>query len=127
MRRLAGYFAREFDLAPPANVSPRWSIPGLQASMSWAARAKSGQVLSVLHFGPDVFPHVSLFQFLEVFDCKGLMSHVPRSAAFGLDQTCFKMFRNSSFLDLRLQGVDVTCAALSCLRFGPDVLRSRRE
>ena len=39
----------------------------------------------------------SLFQFLEVFDCKGLMSHVPRSAAFGLDQTCFKMFRNSSY------------------------------
>ena len=49
------------------------------------------------------------------------MSHVPRSAAFGLEQTCFKMFRNSSFLDLRLQGVDVTCAALSCLRFASDV------
>ena len=49
------------------------------------------------------------------------MSHVPRSAAFGLEQTCFKMFRNSSFLDLRLQGVDVTCAALRCIRFGPDV------
>ena len=42
-------------------------------------------------------PHVSLFQFLEVFHCKGLMSHVPHSAAFGLDQMCFKMFRNSSF------------------------------
>ena len=34
----------------------------------------------------------------EVFHCKGLMSHVPHSAAFGLDQMCFKMFRNSSFL-----------------------------
>ena len=49
------------------------------------------------------------------------MSHVPRSAAFGLEQTCLTMFRNSSFLDLRLQGVDVTCAALSCLRFASDV------
>ena len=49
------------------------------------------------------------------------MSHVPRSAAFGLEQACFKMFRNSSFLDLRLQGVDVTCAALSCLRLAADV------
>ena len=49
------------------------------------------------------------------------MTHVPRSAAFGLEQTCFKMFRNSSFLDLRLQGVDVTCAAFSCLRFASDV------
>ena len=49
------------------------------------------------------------------------MSHVQRSATFGLEQACFKMFRNSSFLDLRLQGVDVTCAALSCLWFAADV------
>ena len=34
------------------------------------------------------------FQFLQVFDCKGFMSHVSHSAAFGLDQMCFKMFRN---------------------------------
>ena len=34
----------------------------------------------------------------EVFHCKGLMSHVPHSAAFGLGQMCFKMFRNSIFL-----------------------------
>ena len=38
-------------------------------------------------FGSDlVFQHVSYFQFLEVFDCKGLMSHVSRSVAFGLRQ-----------------------------------------
>ena len=38
-------------------------------------------------FGSDlVFQHVSYFQFLEVFDCKGLMSHVSRSIAFGLRQ-----------------------------------------
>ena len=49
------------------------------------------------------------------------MSHVQRSAAFGLEQACCKMFRNSSFLDLQLQGVDVTCAALSCLWFAADV------
>ena len=48
------------------------------------------------------------------------MSHVQRSAPFGLEQACCKMFRNSSFLDLRLQEIDVTCAALSCVRFGPD-------
>ena len=50
--------------------------------------------LSCLRFASDVCPHVSLFQFLQVFDCKGLMSHVPHSAAFGLDQMCLKLFRN---------------------------------
>ena len=49
------------------------------------------------------------------------MSHVPRSAAFGLEQACCNMRSNSSFLDLRLQGVDVTCAALSWLQFASDV------
>ena len=50
--------------------------------------------LSCLRLAPDVFPHVSLFQFLQVFDCKGFMSHVSHSAAFGLGQMCFKMFCN---------------------------------
>ena len=45
--------------------------------------------LSCLGFASDVCPHVSLLQFLQVFDCKGLMSHVPHSAAFGLDQMCY--------------------------------------
>ena len=34
---------------------------------------------------------------------------------------CFKMFHNSSFLGFRLQEIEVTRAALSCLRFAADV------
>ena len=50
--------------------------------------------LSWLRFASDVFPHVWLFQFLQVFDCKRLMSHVPHSAAFGLNQMSLKLLRN---------------------------------
>ena len=32
-----------------------------------------------------------------IFDCKGLMSHVPHSAAFGLHQMSFHMFGYFSF------------------------------
>ena len=42
--------------------------------------------LSCLRFAADVC--------LQVFDCKGLMSHVPHSAAFGLGQMSLKLFRN---------------------------------
>ena len=28
---------------------------------------------------------IEVFELLEVFDCKGIMSHAPRSAAFGSD------------------------------------------
>ena len=50
--------------------------------------------LSCLRLAADVCPHVWLFQSLEVFDCMGLMSHVPHSAAFRLDQMCLKLLRN---------------------------------
>ena len=53
--------------------------------------------LRCIRFGPDVCPDVSLFQFLQVFECKGLMSHVPHSAAFGLHQMSVQMFRYFSF------------------------------
>ena len=81
------------------------------------------------------FVCLALVQWLGIFDClsyglRGLAQlwtvlqlclDACHTQLHSVSHMCFKMFRNSSFLGFRLQEIEVTRAALSCLWFAADV------